>query len=368
MPDNQVEIVFRTTAELQGALAAQAELEKTRGKLLALGESTEEVDAKLARANEVIAQAPAALRPEVLEQESAGLGKLSVHGHELRRVLSELRRESPLAGEALSLAFHPVAAALGIAFLAVQKFREGLKDMEEEAKTPDLAALGNRLLLTREAFLAGQVSAAEFGKSLEDIAGKTQTATESTNDFIESLRYQRQLQAELEDKQKALALAELDVAEQRARAEGTYDPVTFLQKRLDVERSFRERRRREQEQGFADELKAHQDEQRALAEQIPQKQEQLEQKRAALGRIEPDTVTKDRIEADKKNLAEFEKAYKESLDRLDEVQSKFVPGGQREGFGFGTTQGDVDAARAEMETKQRLFESAKHLLEQDQQR
>ena len=91
MPDNQVEIVFRTTAELQGALAAQAELEKTRGKLLALGKDTLEVDAQLARANALVAQAP----PEMLDaaklqEQASGFEHLNLKGREFHRVLHEI--------------------------------------------------------------------------------------------------------------------------------------------------------------------------------------------------------------------------------------------------------------------------------------
>src|SRR2546422_2389834 len=99
MPDNQVEIVFRSIAELQGALAAQAELEKTRGKLLALGKDTLEVDAQLARANALVAQAP----PEMLDaaklqEQASGFEHLNLKGREFHRVLHEISAARPASG------------------------------------------------------------------------------------------------------------------------------------------------------------------------------------------------------------------------------------------------------------------------------
>src|SRR2546426_12088239 len=103
MPDNQVEIVFRSIAELQGALATQAELEKTRGKLLTLGKDTLEVDAQLARANALVAQAP----PEMLDaaklqEQASGFEHLNLKGREFHRVLHEISAASPEAGLARS--------------------------------------------------------------------------------------------------------------------------------------------------------------------------------------------------------------------------------------------------------------------------
>ena len=52
-----VEIIYRTKAELEGSIAVQREPEKTRGRLVARGQSTAEVDTELTRASDPIGTA-----------------------------------------------------------------------------------------------------------------------------------------------------------------------------------------------------------------------------------------------------------------------------------------------------------------------
>src|SRR5204862_81034 len=58
-------------------------------------------------------------------------------GHELRRVLSELRRESPVVGEALSAMFHPVSAGLGLLLIEFAAFKKEWEITKEALKPPE---------------------------------------------------------------------------------------------------------------------------------------------------------------------------------------------------------------------------------------
>ncbi len=123
-----VEIVFKTRAELEGALAAQRELEKTRGKLLALGESTAKVDQQLAGARAVIAQAPSELS-QGIDKAGESFQRAGGHGESFRRVISGISRENEILGSALHIGIHPIAGALLAAVVAVRALHERFAEM-----------------------------------------------------------------------------------------------------------------------------------------------------------------------------------------------------------------------------------------------
>ena len=70
-----LEIIFKTKAELAGAIAAKEALEHQLGAAKALGQATTELEAKIARINQTLAQHAAAAGPGGLGQFLAELGE-----------------------------------------------------------------------------------------------------------------------------------------------------------------------------------------------------------------------------------------------------------------------------------------------------
>src|SRR2546421_206141 len=236
MPDNQVEIVFRTTAELQGAIAAQNELEKTRGKLLALGKDTLEVDSQLARANQLISSAPKEMLDAAkLEESASGFQKLNLHGREFHRALHEISAASPGAGLALRALINPATAGFFGLIIAVKAFHETLKEAEATLKLGGTWENFSKVLAKQsEDFDAATLSADAYARKLDE----TRTATDRLKTATENEIAVIQARAREEDAERSAELAEKKAEVDARRKTGIIDEVQALKEKNDLENRF----------------------------------------------------------------------------------------------------------------------------------
>jgi hypothetical protein len=163
-----------------------------------------------------------------------GLGKESEHaaekiqlfhgqGREMHRVIHEVTRISPLLGEALRVAMHPVAgtvaAAIGLFVLMKEHIKEvnkELDDMAEKAAEPAfLEGIHAKQEILREAAAAAQ----EYAAHLDDIAGGEHNVTAE-------LTAQLALQKSINEARTAQATAEEALAQARIRAQVARGKIT----------------------------------------------------------------------------------------------------------------------------------------------
>lgn len=322
MPENQVEIVFRTRAELEGALAAQAELERTRGKLLALGKDTAAVDAQLERAGKVIGQAP----PEFLSQQppdpeaaarSAGHASeqfklLNLHGREFHKLIHAISHASPLLGEALRLAINPVTGLLFGGVLAIKEFHDWLGRLEEQLKIGGAWKDSKEAIEAEsKAFEQAELSASSFERSLMAVKDVTKQVSVETERHIMLLKQGARQQDEERSAELAAKKAEIDA---KVKA-GQMSELEGIKARAELEKQFaREKLEREAEVARGT-LEARQKERESLRAAEPGEEAGLRAAQRAFALAEPPEAVRARIKTTEEHLA----AGKEELKKAEEA-------------------------------------------------
>src|SRR2546426_657952 len=315
MPDNQVEIVFRTTAELQGALAAQAELEKTRGKLLALGKDTLEVDAQLARANALVAQAPPEmLQAAQLEEQAEGFGKLTLRGRECHHVLHEVSSTSPAAGAALRAFVNPASAALFGLVLAVRAVHEAWKEYQKSlelgGKWEDLSKVTDA---QAAAFNEASSSADEFARKLTEVTAEEQKLKRATEESIALIQERAREQDAERSADLAQKKAEID-AKQKA---GLLDEVEALKAKNELENQFAREKVERENKAATDVIAARQKQQAETRALIPGAEKEAAAAEREFLLTEAPGTTKAKIERARANA----EAAKKELDQAKEAEA-----------------------------------------------
>lgn len=321
MPDNQVEIVFRTTAELQGALAAQAELEKTRGKLLALGKDTLEVDAQLARANALVAQAPPEmLQAAQLEEQAAGFGKLTLHGREFHHVLHEVSSTSPAAGAALRAFINPASAGLFGLVLAVKAVHEAWKEYQKSlelgGKWEDLSKVTDA---QAAAFNDASSSADAFARKLTEVTAEEQKLKRATEDNIALI----QERAREEDAERSSDLAQKKAEIDAKQKAGLLDEVEALKAKNGLENQFAREKVERENKAATDVIAARQKQQAETRALIPG----AEKEAAAAEREFLLTEAPGTIKAKSDRARANAKAAEEELKKAEEAAASGFSGG-----------------------------------------
>jgi len=315
MPDNQVEIVFRTTAELQGALAAQAELEKTRGKLLALGKDTLEVDAQLARANQLVAQAPPEmLQAAQLEEQAEGFGKLTLRGREFHHVLHEVSSTSPAAGAALRAFVNPASAALFGLVLAVRAVHEAWKEYQKSlelgGKWEDLSKVTDA---QAAAFNEASSSADAFARKLTEVTAEEQKLKQATEESIALI----QERAREEDAERSADLAQKKAEIDAKRKAGIIDEVEALKEKNELENQFAREKVERENKAAQDVIAARQQQQAQTRALIPGAEKEAAGAEREFLLTEAPGVTRAKIERARANA----KAAQEELEKAKEADA-----------------------------------------------
>lgn len=314
MPDGNVEILFRTTAELEGALAAQRELEKTRGKLLALGKSTEEVDQQLARANELIQTAPAEMREtaEAANQAREGFGGAAHSAGGLRHVIGLIHHESPLAAEALHALMHPATGGILLAAFAVNRLIEYFKELSKEAE------IGGKFEGFAEAFKSqekaltdAELSAGAYERSLLRGADATKTLAQATALEIDLLKAKARQQDEERGADLAKKKAEIDAQEKA----GAIDAVAAIRLRAQAEDAFAKEKLDRDAKLARSSLELHQRERETLRAGLPEEETGLRAAQRAFALAETPETVRERI----KKAQDLVTATKEEERKAEEV-------------------------------------------------
>lgn len=310
MPDNQVEIVFKTTAELQGAIAAQNELEKTRGKLLALGKDTVEVDAQLARANQLISQAPAGMVDAAkMEEGAAGFQKLNLHGREFHKLLHEISATSPGAGLALRGLINPATAGFFGLLIAVKAFHEKFKEAEATLKMGGTWENFSKVLAKQsEDFDSATLSADAYARKLDE----TRTATDRLKTATENEIAIIQARAREEDAERSAELAEKKAEVDAKRKAGVIDEVQALKEKNDLENRFGREKIDREEKAAREVIGAMQKEREGVRAAMPEAHAAAAGAERALLLAETPGTRKEREERARLNVKAAEEAQKQA--------------------------------------------------------
>ena len=203
--DKQIRVQIELDKTGSGGEAAQAELAAISGAQKTTADTTQKVGTESEKAAEKV--------------------KLfSGEGREMHRVIGELNRISPLLGEALRVAMHPVggtiAAAIGLFVLMKEHIKEvnkELDDMAEAAAKPEfLEGIRAKQAALREAADAAQ----DYAQHIADIAASETTVTAQ-------LTAQLALQKSIDEARSAQANAEESLAQAKIKAlvaEGKLSP------------------------------------------------------------------------------------------------------------------------------------------------
>lgn len=314
MPDGNVEILFRTTAELEGALAAQRELEKTRGKLLALGQSTVDVDQQLARANEVIATAPAELR-ETAESAMAakeGFGGAAHSAGGLRHVIGLIHHESPLAAEALHALMHPATGGILLAAFAVNRLIEYFKELAKEAEIGGkFESFADAFKNQEKALTDAELAAGAYERSLLRGADASKTMAQATALEIDLLKSKARQQDEERGADLAKKKAEIDAQEKA----GSIDAIAAIRLRAQAEDQFAKEKLERDAKLARESLSLRQKERESLRAGLPTEEEGLRAAQRAFALAETPETVRERI----KKAEDLVKATKAEERKAEEV-------------------------------------------------
>jgi len=316
-----VEIIFRTKGELEGAIAVQRELERTRGKLLALGESTADVDKKLDRLNGILAKTKSPeitsfqsvsprLLPQNFEEDAGKMESTFDQLHHQTRGLGHLLREFGLNSHAF---FSPFTLGATVAVAAIAKINEYFEKLNENLK------IGGKFESFADAFKSqaaalenAELSASAYERSLSRAGDASKKLSEATALEINQLA----AKARREDEQRSASLA-LDKAKIDAKEKsGELAPEAAISARAVLEEKFAKQKLDSENQLQRQILVRKQAEREELKTGVEPERRQLTEAQRSLALAETPETIRARIATAEKN----KKA-------TDEEREKAVEGG-----------------------------------------
>jgi len=341
---DQVEIILRTRAELAGAIAAQKELEKTRGKLIALGESTADVDKKLSRINATLAansgaaaRAAADAKLGGWDSASGGAGaeqafkRTAQAGGDLKKIIGEIAQQSPVMGVALRGALNPATAGFAAAIFAVRAFANA---MDEISKSYEVAGefKGFTAVVDAQAkaLQDASLSAAEYDRSLQGVVDQSAKAAAMTERGIEIEKEAARRKDEERSAELALVKARIDAAEK----EGKINSAEAIQQRAAAEQAYARQKLESEEavsRAILERLKIEKLEQESLVKTLELKRAEASDQ---LAKLENPAVIAARRQAAEENL----EAADAELKRARELQ-------ENRGFWTSLVTGGADDRR-----------------------
>ncbi len=187
MPD--LIYTIKSQAELAGAEAAAAALEKQIGAAKAAGKDFAALDTQLQRARDTIAtyQKSAEKGAEATTAAGEAAKKTSAPIAGLARVFGELNQLVPGLGALMQAAFSPIGAAVSLAVTAITLFRTRMAELNEEFRrlSEEYAQpLNNRLQAQREHVVANATAMADLRNRLAEAARGEQNLKDQTDAAI----------------------------------------------------------------------------------------------------------------------------------------------------------------------------------------
>lgn len=169
------------------------------------------------------------------EKHGAGL-------HALHRLFHSLNEVVPGLGVALQAAFSPIGAAISLAVMAVQLFREHTKKLNEEFKRMEEDAarpLTHRLDAMRESVVANAAGMATLHDRLAEAARGEQSLAVETEHAATAMRQQI---GEVEALGEAQKTGELAILE-NLHAAGLLSEEQYVEQKLAIEQAYLEKKR-----------------------------------------------------------------------------------------------------------------------------
>ena len=262
---------------------------------------------------------------EAQEQAGEQASKHSGHIKGLNKIFHALNEVVPGLGLVMEAAFSPVAAAIGMAVMALKVFHEKMKEFDEECrKAAEEAAkpLTNRLEQQRETVVRTAEGMERMRGRLEDAARGQDGMKDATERAIVSLKAQQAAAESLNDAVKENELASLEAR----HAAGIISEEQYANQRLEIEQKFLERKR---ELALREEMTEILIKKR-LIEQAEMKQPELKAAEEAAEKSK-EKALEDLGSYDK---AGIEERYKETKKKLIEFEAKYS------GSGLAALKGD----------------------------
>ena len=225
--ETSLDILIRTLADTAGADKIQAALDKTTGAVRETGKAH-------AAAGEA----------------ASGHSK---HIEGLHRACHALNQFLPGLGAAMQAVFSPIGAAVSIGVMALEFFREKIKETNEEMKRLEEEAakpLSERLAAQREGVVSLATSLAGLQDRLGVAARGEVTLKEATEAAVAAANAQHAEAQALGAAQQANDLARLEMW----HAAGLSSEQEFGRRRLEIEQRFREKKRQLEEEAEAAEF------------------------------------------------------------------------------------------------------------------
>lgn len=278
MSDNsqKFEIRITTPAELSGAIAVEQQLQRDIGKAKALGKEYSDLQTQLDRVRGVI---------DDYKKSHSKLDNLldqtTLKHKELRKIILGLNSAIPGLGVLFQAAFSPIGAAISIAMIALEKFKDAMREWNEEMdRTAEEAAkpLSNRIDEIRRTTVETSVATAELTQRLREAGNSQKSFAQQMSETVEKLKSENSATQDLSNALQTKELAQLNLL----HAAGLVSTTEYEARKFAIEESYAQKKRALQDQLATAEIMV----QRRLLENAQADQQKLEdQATDALGKM-----------------------------------------------------------------------------------
>jgi hypothetical protein len=240
-------------------------------------------------------------------------GFLSLKKGELSKVVGQLGRQFPLAGQAARLMLNPMLAGATLAIGLFAKLREGIKQFEASLELTAWENYGKVTEAKREQFAAAAQGAAEFARQMERIKAATETASEASEKLLTVHKAQQSAQQKLDEAHQRY---------EEAQAGRITDPVARERKLLEIQERYAARERARQDAASRFEIEQSKtklaNEERAAAALA----KQLEGAEARQRELKSEAEITAQLQVEKQRLNAIQEDYLKKSERLQDLQDK----------------------------------------------
>lgn len=225
MPDLQIDV--KTTFKGEGLEQAQEQVSETSKAVKTL---TDESDKQAKAVDTGISKA--------FQRLGQDMKRTGEHGRTFHVMLRQIGYQFPVIGHLAHAAFNPLTLLVGGAVAALKKFTEVMKGVVEALQPAKFITLNEVIKAQAAAVREADLSAVAYERSLLIIANRQDTVTESTDKQVAALQRKARIQDELQDRQKAISMAKVDLEEKTGALTG----LEAMEKRSQIEESFEKAR------------------------------------------------------------------------------------------------------------------------------
>jgi hypothetical protein len=230
------------------------------------GKGTEDAKKALAGVGQAATQSASESKTAAAQTQEASK-RSTEEIHNARAAVRGLALEFPFLARVANAALNPITAAVGVAvaaFSALLSVLQELRRISSETVTP-MRNLAGALDNQRDAAAEAQLKAAEYQRTLEGIGKEAETTKERIDELTESILRRARAEGQLEDANKALALAEIEEAE----AAGKITSEEAIKRRAEIEEKVARSRLDRENKTAREVLEIRAKELNELAKKIP---------------------------------------------------------------------------------------------------